>query len=168
MPPHAPCTVLTQTLPPLASTGDPTDAPADTPLDSDPFTHISISGQGVQRDVATFRREPSERRQCPISHTTSRWASEAQRPQTASTLGVAGEPFGCSRSGVSRMTRRPRPPLRPATAEPAGQLRVRATRPAVPVDGFLAPTGERTDVLGMYCGKRHDSGLNGRAVADPA
>src|SRR3954466_14851212 len=88
MPTHATCTVLTQTLLPLASTGDPTDAPADTPLDSDPFTHISISGQGVQRDVATFRREPSERRQCSISHTTSRWASEAQRPQTASTLGV--------------------------------------------------------------------------------
>jgi DDE superfamily endonuclease len=81
---------------------------------------------------------------------------------------VAGEPFGCSRSGVSRMTRRPRALLRPATAEPAGQLRVPATRSAVPAAGLLAPTGERSDVVGMYCGKRQDSGLNGRAVADPA
>jgi DDE superfamily endonuclease len=81
---------------------------------------------------------------------------------------VAGEPFGCSRSGVSRMTRRLRPLLRPATAELAGQVRVQATRPAVLVDGFLAPTGERTGVVGMSSGKRHDSGLNVRAVADPA
>src|SRR4051812_27238373 len=114
MPTHATCTVLTQTLLPLASTGDPTDAPADTPLDSDPFTHISISGQGVQRDVATFRREPSERRQCPISHTTSRWASEAQRPQTASTLGVPGEPAAALRPGP-----RPAAPLRHRRRLPA-------------------------------------------------
>jgi DDE superfamily endonuclease len=81
---------------------------------------------------------------------------------------VAGEPFGCSRSSVSRMTRRLRPLLRQATAELAGQVRVQATRSAVLADGLLAPTGERTDVVGMYCGKRHDSGLNVQAVADPA
>jgi len=81
---------------------------------------------------------------------------------------VAGELFGCSQSSVSRMTRRLRPLLRQATAELAGQVRVQATRSAVLVDGFLAPTGERTDVVGMYSGKRHDSGFNVQAVADLA
>src|SRR3954451_1916697 len=81
---------------------------------------------------------------------------------------VAGEPVGCARSSVSRMTRRLRPLPRQASAEPAGQLRGPATRSAVLIDGFPAPTGERTDVVGRYSGKRHDSGFNAQAVPELA
>ncbi len=81
---------------------------------------------------------------------------------------MAGELFGCSQSSVSRMTRRLRPLLRAATAELTGQVRAQAKRCAVAVDGFLAPTGERTGAEGMYSGKRHDSGSNVQAVADLA
>lgn len=36
------------------------------------------------------------------------------------------------------------------------------------VDGFLAPTGERAGVEGMYSGKRHAAGFNVQAVSDLA
>lgn len=81
---------------------------------------------------------------------------------------VAGELFGCSQSTVSRVTRRLRPLLRQATAEFAGQVRSQAKRSAVVVDGFLAPTGERTGVAGMFSGKRRQVGFNVQAVADLA
>jgi len=81
---------------------------------------------------------------------------------------VAGELFGCSQPSVSRTTRRLRPLLRAATAELAGEVRVQARRSAVLVDGFLAPTGERAGVDGMYSGKRHTAGFNVQAVADLA
>jgi hypothetical protein len=81
---------------------------------------------------------------------------------------VAGELFGCSQSSVSRTSRRLRPLLRQATARLAGHVRIQARRSAVLVDGFLAPTGERAGVQGMYSGKRHDSGFNVQAVADLA
>lgn len=51
---------------------------------------------------------------------------------------VAGELFCCSQSTVSRVVRRLRPLLRVATADFAGQIRQRAKRSAVLVDGFLA------------------------------
>ncbi|MFI6333192.1 transposase family protein [Micromonospora chersina] len=79
---------------------------------------------------------------------------------------VAGELFGCSQSTVSRVTRRLRPLLRQATAEFAGEIRGQAKRSAVIVDGFLAPTGERTGVAGMFSGKRRQVGFNIQAVAD--
>jgi hypothetical protein len=79
---------------------------------------------------------------------------------------VAGELFGCSQATVSRVTRRLRPLLGQATAELAGQVRVQAQRSAVLVDGFLAPTGERTGVAGMFSGKRQTAGFNVQAVAD--
>ncbi len=79
---------------------------------------------------------------------------------------VAGELFGCSQATVSRVARRLRPLLGRATAELAGQVRVQATRSAVLADGFLAPTGERSGVNGMFSGKRHTSGFNVQAVAD--
>jgi hypothetical protein len=81
---------------------------------------------------------------------------------------VAGELFGCSQSSVSRTTRRLRPLLRQATADLAGQVRAKARRSAVAVDGFLAPTGERAGVTGMYSGKRHQVGFNVQAVSDLA
>jgi DDE superfamily endonuclease len=81
---------------------------------------------------------------------------------------VAAELFGCSQSSVSRASRRLRPLLRQATTHIAGQVRIQAKRSAVLVDGFLAPTGERAGVQGMYSGKRHDSGFNVQAVADLA
>ncbi|HET9141530.1 transposase family protein [Actinophytocola sp.] len=84
---------------------------------------------------------------------------------------VAGELFGCSQSSVSRVARRLRPLLRQATAQLAGQVRVqakRSTTSTVLIDGFLAPTGERAGVPGMYSGKRHDSGFNVQAVSDLA
>jgi len=81
---------------------------------------------------------------------------------------VAGELFGCSQPSVSRVTRRLRPLLRAATAQLAGQVRVQAKRSAVLVDGFLAPTGERAGVPGMYSGKRHTTGFNVQAVSDLA
>lgn len=81
---------------------------------------------------------------------------------------VAGELFGCSQSSVSRIVARLRPLLRQATAEHAGQVRRQARRSAVLVDGFLAPTGDRAGVKGMYSGKRHDSGFNVQAVSDLA
>ncbi|MFI6333109.1 transposase family protein [Micromonospora chersina] len=58
--------------------------------------------------------------------------------------------------------------MRQATAEFAGQVRSQAKRSAVIVDGFLAPTGERTGVAGMFSGKRHQVGFNIQAVADLA
>jgi hypothetical protein len=79
---------------------------------------------------------------------------------------VAGELFGCSQATVSRTVRRPRPLLRQALAAFTGQIRVQAQSSAVLVDGFLAPTGERTGVEGMYSGKRHAAGFNVQAVAD--
>jgi hypothetical protein len=86
---------------------------------------------------------------------------------------VAGELFGCSQATVSRVTRRLRPLLGRATAELAGKVRTQAQRSAVLVDGFLAPTGERTGVTGMFSGKRHAfsgkrhaSGFNVQVVAD--
>lgn len=36
------------------------------------------------------------------------------------------------------------------------------------VDGFLAPTGNRTGVPDLYSGKRHTAGLNVQAVSDLA
>ncbi|MFI6333341.1 transposase family protein [Micromonospora chersina] len=81
---------------------------------------------------------------------------------------VAGELFGCSQSTVSRVTRRLRPLLRQATAQFAGQIRSQAKRSAVIVDGFLAPTGQRAGVTGMYSGKRHQVAFNVQAVADLA
>lgn len=81
---------------------------------------------------------------------------------------VAGELFGCSQSSVSRVVRRLRPLLRHATADLAGQVRAQARRSAAVVDGFLAPTGERAGVEGMYSGKRHTTGFNVQAVADLA
>jgi hypothetical protein len=66
------------------------------------------------------------------------------------------------------MARRLRPLLRAATAQLAGQVCVQTQRSAVLVAGFLAPTGERVGVAGMYSGKRHDSGFNVQAVADLA
>ncbi|MGI5148271.1 transposase family protein [Plantactinospora sp. CA-294935] len=79
---------------------------------------------------------------------------------------VAGELFSCSQSTVSRVVRRLRPLLCEATAAFAGDIRTRAKRSAVLVDGFLAPTGDRVGVEGMYSGKRHGSGFNVQAVAD--
>ena len=79
---------------------------------------------------------------------------------------VAGELFGCSQATVSRVTSRLRPLLGQATAKLAGQVRAQAQRFAVLVDGFLAPTGERTGVAGMFSGKRHAAGFNVQAVAD--
>jgi hypothetical protein len=79
---------------------------------------------------------------------------------------VAGELFGCSQSTVSRFVRRLRPLLCEATVAFAGDIRTRAKRSAVLVDGFLAPTGDRLGVEGMYSGKRHASGFNVQAVAD--
>jgi hypothetical protein len=79
---------------------------------------------------------------------------------------VAAELFGCSQATVSRVTRRLRPLLGQATAELAGQVRSQAKRSAVLVDGFLAPTGERTGVACMFSGKRHAAGFNVQAVAD--
>jgi hypothetical protein len=81
---------------------------------------------------------------------------------------VAGELFGCSQSTVSRIARRLRPLLRQVTAEFAGQVRQQAKRSAVLVDGFLAPTGNRTGVSDLYSGKRHTAGLNVQAVSDLA
>jgi hypothetical protein len=81
---------------------------------------------------------------------------------------VTGELFGCSQATVSRTVRRIRPLLRQATASSAGQVRAQAKRSAVLVDGFLAPTGNRTGVPEMYSGKRHESGFNVQAVADLA
>ncbi|BCJ56349.1 hypothetical protein Asp14428_78240 [Actinoplanes sp. NBRC 14428] len=79
---------------------------------------------------------------------------------------VAGELFGCSQATVSRIARRLRPLLGQATAELAGKVRAQAQRSAVLVDGFLAPTGERAAVTGMFSGKRHATGFNVQAVAD--
>jgi DDE superfamily endonuclease/Helix-turn-helix of DDE superfamily endonuclease len=79
---------------------------------------------------------------------------------------VAGELFGCSQATVSRVARRLRPLLSQATAELAEQIRVQAKRSAVLVDGFLAPTGERAGVAGMFSGKRHAAGFNIQAVAN--
>jgi hypothetical protein len=79
---------------------------------------------------------------------------------------VAGEVFGCSQATVSRVTRRLRPVLGQATAGLAAKVRAQAHRSAVLVDGFLAPTGERTGVAGMFSGKRHAAGFNIQAVAD--
>lgn len=79
---------------------------------------------------------------------------------------VAGEVFGCSQATVSRVTRLLRPLLGQATAGLAAKVREQAQRSAVLVDGFLAPTGERTGVAGMFSGKRHAAGFNVQAVAD--
>src|SRR6266508_608610 len=81
---------------------------------------------------------------------------------------VAGELFGCSQSTVSRLIRRLRPLLRAATAAFAGDVRAQAKRSAVLIDGFLAPTGNRTGVADMYSGKRHAAGFNVQTVADLA
>jgi hypothetical protein len=81
---------------------------------------------------------------------------------------VAGELFGCSQASVSRIAGRLRPLLGVVTAQRIAQVRLRAQRGAVLVDGFLAPTGERTGVDGMYSGKRHAAGFNVQAVADLA
>ncbi|MEW2386598.1 transposase family protein [Micromonospora sp. NPDC047707] len=81
---------------------------------------------------------------------------------------VAGELFGCSQATVSRVSRRLRPLLRQATAQFAGEVRQQAKRSAVLIDGFLAPTGERTGVTGMFSGKRHQVGFNVQSVADLA
>lgn len=79
---------------------------------------------------------------------------------------VAGEVFGCSQATVSRVTRLLRPLLGQATAGLAAKVREQAQRSAVLVDGFLAPTGERAGVAGMFSGKRHAAGFNIQAVAD--
>lgn len=79
---------------------------------------------------------------------------------------VAGELFGCSQATVSRVTRRLRPLLGRATSALAAQVRAQAQRSAVLVDGFLAPTGERTGVAGMFSGKRYATGFSIQAVAD--
>lgn len=81
---------------------------------------------------------------------------------------VTGELFGCSQSTVSRVVRRLRPLLRQATAEFAGHVRQQAKRSAVLVDGFLAPTGNRAGVSGLFSGKRHLCGYNVQAVSDLA
>ena len=81
---------------------------------------------------------------------------------------VAGELFGCSQSTVSRIVRLLRPLLRQVTADFAGQVRRQAKRSAVLVDGFLAPTGNRTGIPDLYSGKRHAAGLNIQAVSDLA
>ncbi|MET8310714.1 transposase family protein [Micromonospora sp. NPDC005173] len=81
---------------------------------------------------------------------------------------VAGELFGCSQSTVFRIVCRLRPLLRAATAEGAGQVRLQAKRSAVLVDGFLAPTDNRTGVSDLFSGKRHTCGLNIQAVSDLA
>ena len=81
---------------------------------------------------------------------------------------VTGELFGCSQSTVSRIVRRLRPLLGQATAEFAGQVRQQAKRSAVLVDGFLAPTGNRTGVSDLFSGKRHLCGYNVQAVSDLA
>ncbi|MFF4879678.1 transposase family protein [Micromonospora sp. NPDC000668] len=81
---------------------------------------------------------------------------------------VAGELFGCSQSTVFRIVCRLRPLLRAATAEVAGQVRLQAKRSAVLVDGFLAPTDNRTGVSDLFSGKRHTYGLNIQAVSDLA
>lgn len=81
---------------------------------------------------------------------------------------VAGELFGRSQSTVSGVARRLRPLLRAVTADFAGQIRQQAKRPAVLVDGFLAPIGNRIGVPDLYSGKRHAAGLNVQAVSDLA
>ena len=81
---------------------------------------------------------------------------------------VAGELFCCSQSTVSRIVRRLRPLLRQATADLAGQVRQQTKRSAVLVDGFLAPTGNRTGIPDLFSGKRHAAGLDVQAVSDLA
>jgi len=81
---------------------------------------------------------------------------------------VAAELFGCSQATVSRIAHRLRPLLWQATCGFAGQVRAQARRSAVLVDGFLAPTGNRTGVTDMYSGKRHKSGFNIQTVGDLA
>ncbi|WP_281899936.1 transposase [Phytohabitans aurantiacus] len=81
---------------------------------------------------------------------------------------VAAELFGCSQSTVSRVVRRLRPLLRQVTADFAGQIRLQAKRSAVLVDGFLAPTGNRTGTPDLFSGKRHTCGMNVQAVSDLA
>ncbi|MFI6333175.1 transposase family protein, partial [Micromonospora chersina] len=56
--------------------------------------------------------------------------------------------------------------MREATAVFAGQVRCQARRSTVLVDGFLAPTGERSGVAGMFSGKRHQVGFNIQAVGN--
>lgn len=79
---------------------------------------------------------------------------------------VAGELFGCSQATVSRIVRRLRPLLGEATAALSGRVRQQAKRSAVLVDGFLAPTGNRAGVAGLFSGKRHAAGFNVQAVSD--
>jgi DDE superfamily endonuclease/Helix-turn-helix of DDE superfamily endonuclease len=79
---------------------------------------------------------------------------------------VAGELFGCSQATVSRTTRRLRPLLRQATAEIAAQVEKRARLGAVLLDGFIAPTGERSDRTDLFSGKHRVCGMNVQVVAD--
>ncbi len=66
---------------------------------------------------------------------------------------VTGEWFGCSPTSVSPIAGRLRPPLRGMTAERVAQVGVRAQYAAVLVDGFLAPTGDRTKRAGRLLGE---------------
>jgi hypothetical protein len=80
---------------------------------------------------------------------------------------VAGEPFGCSQSTVSRIARRLRP-LRAVTADFADQIRQQAKQSAELVDGFLAPTGNRAGVPRPLLGQAPRRWVERPSLSDPA
>jgi hypothetical protein len=79
---------------------------------------------------------------------------------------VVAEVFGCSQATITRYHHDLHPIPRWVTRPETDEQLARARREGVPVDGFVAPVGEREGYHGLFSGKKHLSGQNVQVVAD--
>jgi hypothetical protein len=77
---------------------------------------------------------------------------------------VVGELFGCSGDTISRCQDRLEPLIDSLLTPLSEEVKMRARRGPVLVDGFIARVGEREGVDGLFSGKKGISGMNVQVV----